>query len=173
MKTNSNCCAAAYLFYLLLFRASYYLHSPSIASGACYRRSACIDMDVLGLQQWLVATWADFLIAWCAVRLISLEKDWKHVSIQKAVTLSTCCDIACLTFQFPHITTGCFQGHLTTGSFQSTNIWWNAANLLSDKKSFAFHKLVLWLFRWNGQVDYSLFFFWDNVNNQKYVTMYE
>jgi len=27
----------------------YYLHSPSTASGALYRRSACIDMDVLRL----------------------------------------------------------------------------------------------------------------------------
>ena len=35
--------------YLLLFNASYYLHSPSTASGARYRRSACIDMDVLRL----------------------------------------------------------------------------------------------------------------------------
>ena len=30
-----------------LFSASYYLRSPSTASGAHYRRSACIDMDVL------------------------------------------------------------------------------------------------------------------------------
>ena len=48
-KTNSNCCTAASAVYLLLFKASYYLHSPSTASGACYRRSACIDMDMLTL----------------------------------------------------------------------------------------------------------------------------
>ena len=48
-KTNSNCCTAALAVYLLLFSASYYLHSPSTASGARYRRSACIDMDVLRL----------------------------------------------------------------------------------------------------------------------------
>ena len=34
---------------LLLLLLLYYLHSPSTASGACYRRSACIDMDVLRL----------------------------------------------------------------------------------------------------------------------------
>jgi len=28
-KTNSNCCTAALAVYLLLFSASYYLHSPS------------------------------------------------------------------------------------------------------------------------------------------------
>ena len=45
-KTNSNCCTAASAVYLLLFSACYYLHSPSTASGAHCRRSACIDMDM-------------------------------------------------------------------------------------------------------------------------------
>ena len=54
-KTNSNCCTAALAVYLLLFSASYYLHSPSTASGARYRRSACIDVDVLRLAA--VACW--------------------------------------------------------------------------------------------------------------------
>jgi len=47
----------------------------------------------------------NFSTAWCTVRLISVEKDWKHVLMQKVVTLNTYCDIACLTFQLPHITT--------------------------------------------------------------------
>jgi len=38
-KTNSNCCTAALAVYLLLFNASYYLRSPSSASGGHYRRS--------------------------------------------------------------------------------------------------------------------------------------
>jgi len=45
--TNNNCCTAALAVYLLLFNASYYLHSPSTASGARYRRSACTDTDML------------------------------------------------------------------------------------------------------------------------------
>jgi len=48
-KTSSNCCSAALAVYLLLFSASYYLHSPSTMFGACYRRSTSIDMDVLRL----------------------------------------------------------------------------------------------------------------------------
>ena len=48
-EKNSNCCIASLAVYLLLFNASYYLHSPSTASGARYRRSACIDIDVLRL----------------------------------------------------------------------------------------------------------------------------
>jgi len=53
-KTSSNCFSAALAVYLLLFNASYYLHSPSTMSGARYR-SAC-----WGLRQRLVATWAEF-----------------------------------------------------------------------------------------------------------------
>jgi len=49
-KTNSSCCAPALaVCFLLLFSASYYLHSASTAAGARYRRSACIDMDMLRL----------------------------------------------------------------------------------------------------------------------------
>ena len=32
-----------------MFSASYYLHSISTVSGACYRRSTCIDMDMFSL----------------------------------------------------------------------------------------------------------------------------
>jgi len=47
--------------YLLLFNASYYLHSPSTASGARHMRSACtIDTDMFRLADRLVATWAEF-----------------------------------------------------------------------------------------------------------------
>jgi len=41
------------------------------------------------------------------MRLISGKKDWKHVSMQKVVTLNTCCFkvlAACMKFQLPHIT---------------------------------------------------------------------
>ena len=37
------------------------------------------------------------------------RKRLKSCIMQKVVTLDTCCDIACLTFQLPHITTGSFQ----------------------------------------------------------------
>jgi len=60
------------------------------------------------LRKLLVATWVEFQHA---EQLISGEKDWKHVSVQKVVTLNTCCDVACLTFQLLHITTSSFQSH--------------------------------------------------------------
>ena len=53
----------------------------------------------------------NFSRAWWTMQLISGEKDWKHVSAQKVVTLNTCCNVACLTFHLPHITTGYFQSH--------------------------------------------------------------
>ena len=99
---------------ILLFSASYYLHSRSTASGARYRRSACVEYQpetrtscVCGLFRHGL----NFSRAWCMMQLASGEKDWKHVSTQKVVTLNTCCDVACLTVQLPYITTGCFPSH--------------------------------------------------------------
>ena len=63
----------------------------------------------------------NFSRAWWMIQLIIGKKDWKHVSVQKVVTLNICCNVACLTFHLPHITTSSFQSHQcqpTTGSFQ-------------------------------------------------------
>ena len=63
----------------------------------------------------------NFSRAWWMIQLISGKKDWKHVSMQKVVTLNICCNVACLTFHLTHITTSSFQSHHcqpTTGSFQ-------------------------------------------------------
>jgi len=68
-------------------------------------------MDVLSLGSGLLRHGLNISTAWCTMRPNSVEKDWKHVLTQKVVTLNTCCDIACLTFQLPHITTGSFQSH--------------------------------------------------------------
>jgi len=76
---------------------------------ARYRRSECIDMDMLSL-----AAAACCYMGRISAQLISVEKDWKHVPLQKVVTLNTCCDTACLTFQLPHTTTGSFQSHEMT-----------------------------------------------------------
>ena len=63
----------------------------------------------------------NFSRAWWMIQLISDKKDWKHVSVQKVVTLNIFCNVACLTFHLPHTTTSSFQSHQcqpTTGSFQ-------------------------------------------------------
>jgi len=104
--------------------------------------------DTDKLRKHLVATWAGFqqsMVDW-TMQLISDEKDWKHVSVQKVVTFNTCCDVACLTFQLPHITTSSSQSHQcqsTTGSFQSHQRFEERNITFSQmKKSLAFYKVV-------------------------------
>jgi len=83
------------------------------ASGACCK-SACIEyQSAIRTSCGSVLLWhgLNFSRAWWTMQLISGEKDWKHVSVQKMVNLNTCCDVACLTFQFSHITTGSLQSH--------------------------------------------------------------
>jgi len=107
----------------------------------------------------------------CAMRLISVEKDWKHVLIQKVVTLNTCCDIVCLAFQLPHITTGSFQSHRrqpTTGSLQSQSLV--ELNKPSVRwKSFPIHKWVWWHFQVGWASGLQFVILWDNISNQRYV----
>ena len=90
----------------------FYLHRPITTSGARYRRSACIEYQSViqtSCGSGLLRHGLNFSTAWCTMRLISGQKDWKHVLTQKMVVLNTCCDAACLTFQLPHITTGSFR----------------------------------------------------------------
>jgi len=58
------------------------------------------------------------------------KKDWKHVSEQKVVTLNTCCDVACPTFQFPHITTDSFQSHQCLEEHNITFTWMKKFGIL-------------------------------------------
>ena len=85
-----------------------------------YQVPPICDMDEL--RKRLLATWLNFSRAWWTMQLVSGEKDWKHVSVQKVVTLNICCNVAWLTFHLPHITTGSSHSHQcqpTTGFFQS------------------------------------------------------
>ena len=149
-KTNCNCCTAASL---LTYCCLVLLCSHSTASGACYRTSACIEyLSVIWTScgSGLLRHGLNISTAWCTMRLISVEKDWKHVSMQKVVTLNTCCDFTCLAFQFPHITTNSFQSHQcqpTTGSFQGHQHLKECINPSVRLKSFALHKFVWWHFR--------------------------
>jgi len=114
----------------------------------------------------------NFSTAWCTMRVISVEKDWKHVLMQKVVILNTCCDVACLTFQLPHITTGSFQSHQwqpTTGSLQGLQCLKECNRPSVRWKSFAIHKLVWWHIQVEWASGLQFIFFWDNVSNQKYV----
>ena len=121
------------------------------ASEARYTRSGAhvLMLTCCGLRQQLVATQhgLNFSTAWCTVWLNSVSKDWKHVLMQNVVTLKTCCDIACLTFQLPHIITGSFQSHRwqsITGSVHSLQRLKECNKPSVRWKSFAFHKFMWW-----------------------------
>ena len=132
--------------YWLLFSASHYLHSPITASGARYRRSACIEYQSAirtSCGSGLLQHGLNFSTAWYAMRLISDEKYWKNVSMQKVTTLNTSCDDASLTFQLPHITTGSCQSHQHLKERNKPSIRW---------KSLAFHKMG-----WASGLQFSLF----------------
>ena len=96
------------------------------------------------LRKHLVVTWLNFSTAWWTMQLISGEKNWKHVSVQKVVTLNICCNVVCLTFHLPHITTGSSQSHQCQVAnpqpafFRATNVWRNATYLQSDEKAVHF-----------------------------------
>jgi len=111
---------------------------------------ARVNTDTLRLAQRLRRHGLDFRTVWCTMRLIGVEKDWKHVLMQKAVTLNTCCDIACLTFQLPHITAGSFHSHRwqpTTGFLQSLQRLKERNKPSVRWRSFAIHELVWWQFQ--------------------------
>ena len=123
--------------------------------GHAAREVRALTRICLGLRQWLVATWAKFHHI-----VISVRKDWKHVLVQKVVTLNTCCDIACPTFQLPHITTGFFsEPQMPTNNrlFSDPPTFEETQQTFSQMKKLAFHSQCGDIFRWSGQVSYSLF----------------
>ena len=91
----------------------------------------------------------NFSTAWWTMQLISGEKDWKHVSMQKVVTMNICCNVFCMTFHLPHITTSSFHSHQcqpTTGFFQNHQRL-EECNIPSVRwKSCVFYKVVQWHF---------------------------
>jgi len=130
----------------------------------------CGHVEVCGSS--LLRYELNFSTAWCTMRLISVEKDWKHVLTQKMVTLKTCCNIACLTFRLPLITTNSFQSHRrqpTIGSYWSLQRLKERNKPSVRWKSFAVDKLVWWHFQVGWASGLQFVFFWDNINNQKCV----
>jgi len=68
-RKNSNCCIASLAVYLLLFSASYYLHSPIVLRlGHATGGARVLIWTCCGLRQRLVATWAEFQhsVVYCA-----------------------------------------------------------------------------------------------------------
>ena len=79
------------------------------------------------LQKCLVATWAEFQQSVVDDAVITGEKDRKHISVQKVVTLNICCRLTLLAW---HSICHTSQPVL----FRATNVWRNATYLQSDEK---------------------------------------
>ena len=123
------------------------------------------------LRQRLVATWAEFQHS---VVYYATDQCWKRLEacINAEGGHSEHCDIACLTCQLPHITTGSFQSHwrqTTTGSLRNLQRLKERNKPSVRWKSFALHKLVWWHFQVGWASVLQFVFFWDNINNQNYV----
>ena len=116
----------------------------------------------------------NFSRAWRTMQLICDERYWKHVSVQKVVTLNICCNVACLTFHLPHTTTSSFAAPSipthnwlfseppTLGGTHIPSVRW---------KGCAFYQVVQWHFSGVVAKGVQFVFFWDDVglNNLKYV----
>jgi len=81
----------------------------------------------------------NFSTAWCTMRLSVSTRLEACINAEGGYSehLLWVYDVACLTFQLPHITTGSFPSHRrqsTTGSLQSSDVWKNATNFQSDEK---------------------------------------
>jgi len=164
------CCSIA--VYLLLISASYYLHRPNTGWGTLQEERVYWCGYVEACGSGLLRHGLNFSTAWCTMRLISVEKHWKHVLTRKVVTLNTCCDIACLTFQLSHVTTGSFHSHrrqTTNGPLQSLQRLKERNKPSVRWKSVAIHKLVWWHFQVGWASGLQFVFFWANTDNQKYV----
>jgi len=127
---SSVCTAAAstypYQYTAALAVTYYYLHSPSTASRACYRRSTCIHWygHVEACGRTLTVT----LFAWHSSCHTSQPVLFRATDDNPQLAL-----------------------------FRASNVWKNATNLQSDDKVLQFKSQSGDIFRWGGQVDYSLF----------------
>ena len=67
--------------------------------------------DTDELRKRLVATWAEFRQNVVDDAVDQWRKRLEACIRAEVVTLNICCNVACLTFHLPHITTGSFKSH--------------------------------------------------------------
>ena len=145
-KTNSNCSTAALAVHLLLFSASYYLHSPITVPEARYRRSAArvLIRTSWGLQQRLVAMWAEFqhtvlfyATDQCRKKTASNSmyecRRWSPwtLAVTQLAWHSSCHTSQMVLFRAT-------DDNIQLALFRASNIWKNATNLQSDEKVLQF-----------------------------------
>ena len=111
-----------------------------------YRVPIC---DTDELRKYLVATRAEFQHSVVYDAVDQWRKRLEACIRTHGGHLNICCNVACLIFHLPYITTGSFQNHQclpTTGPFQSHQ-GLEECNIPSVRwKSCAFYKVVWWHF---------------------------
>jgi len=126
-----------------------------------------------GLWQRLVATWAEF-----QHRVMYYATDQCRKKLEACFngegghSEHVLYDIACLTFQLPHITTGSFQSHRwqrTTGSLERLQRLTERNKPSVRWKRFVIYSLVRWHFQEGWASGLQFIFFGYDVINQKYV----
>jgi len=145
----------------------------STASGARYRRSACIHMDVLRL----VAA------ACCDMGWISAQRG---VLCDCSVSKKTGTMYPCKRWSLWTLAVALLAWHSSCHTpkpvlfratddnpqlalFGASNVWKNATNLQSDEKVLQFTCLVWWHFQLGWASRLQFVFFWDSINYRKYV----
>ena len=164
-KTNSNCCNTALAVYLL-FSVSYYLDCPSTASGACYW------YGLLQLAAVSFVAWAEFqhsvvyhAIDQCRKRLkacINAESGHSEHLLWRCLP-----DIPAATYHNQFFSEPPMKP--TTGSLQSLQLMKECNKPSVRRQTFAINKLAWWHFQVGLASGSQLVFFWNNLNNQKYV----
>ena len=110
-----------------------------------FAAAACWEVGWISAQRSVLCDWT-----------VS-TKDWKYVFMQKVVRLNTWCNVACLTFQLPRITTGSFQSNrwqTTTCSLQSLQRFQRTQQTFSRMKKFCNSQVSVVTF--SGGVDKSI-----------------
>ena len=132
-KTSSNCCSAALSVYLLLFSASYYRHSPMYCVwGTLQEERVYWYGHVAAFGSSLLWRGLNFSTAWYTTRLIGVKEAWKHILMQKVVTLNTSYPMTLLAWHSN--CDGFISESLTTTHNWLSNVWKNATNLQLDEK---------------------------------------
>ena len=175
-KTNSNCCTAALAVYLLLFRANYYLHSPSTASGARYRRSTCTDMDMLRLaaaaccdKGWIITN-QSHSTPHCAEAQSGVLCDWLVLKKTEACINAEGGHSEHLLWHcLPDIPVAIHHNRLFSEPPMTNNWLFSEAPTLERMQQT--YKWVWWHFQvwWAGGLQFV--FVWDNTNNTIYDTI--
>jgi len=137
-NSNSNCCTVTLAVYLLLFSASYYLHSPSTASALQEERVYWYGR-VEACGSGLLRHGLNFSTVWCTMRLISVEKTGsmypcRRWSLWTLAVMLLAWHSSCHKSQPVLFRAADDNPQLALFRLTASNVWKNPTYLQSDEK---------------------------------------